>query len=324
MSALMDVWINHDARTANMTEHPPSDLPLVDVGCFERLADARERALVVSAMELPYWVVRQGSGFVLQVEARDGAGVILELEKFEQEQTQRTQGLVPEKPLPKIETLSLYVAAWVMGTFWALQNWMPERWEESGEAVSAAIAKDGEWWRAATALMLHGDISHLVANMVFGLFFSAFVLPHFGTGVTWLAIVASGFLGNVANAYFYRGTPHISVGSSTAVFGALGILVAIEFAARWSAPATRSRWQLVLPIGGGFALLAFLGAGDETHSHTDYMAHLWGFGAGLAIGAIGVLARVRDQVSPAAQRVAAFGAPGIILVAWWLAYASAR
>ncbi len=320
----MDVWINHVPRPANMTDEPPSDLPLVEVGRYARLSEARERALVVSAMEMPHWIVREGRGFVLRVELDAHEAVAQELQKFEAEQTQRTAALAPENELPKIETLSLYVAAWMLSGCWLAQNVMPASWTESGEAVSVAIARDGQWWRALTALTLHGDVSHLMANIASGLLFSAFVLPHLGTGLTWLLIVASGFLGNLINAFFYRGTPHISIGSSTAVFGALGLLVASEFVARLSSASTRTRWQLVLPLGAGLALLAFLGAGDEQHKRTDYMAHLWGFLSGLVLGAIVAAAHARERLPVGLQRLSAVVAPASLIVAWWLAVSRLR
>ena len=55
---------------------------------------------------------------------------------------------IEEPPLPKIETLSLYVAAWFLGTCWFAQNVMPPGWQAKGEAVSRLIVRDGEWWRA--------------------------------------------------------------------------------------------------------------------------------------------------------------------------------
>ena len=315
-----DVWIIYDSRTANMPEDSPPDFPLVEVGRYERLSQAKERALVVSAMELPHWIVREGRAFILRVEPPAQAAVAQELEKFESEQAGRV-ALTEARPVARIETLSLYVAAWFLGTCWFVQNIMPPAWQAKGEAMSRTIVHDGEWWRAITALVLHGDLPHLVANIASGLLFSAFVLPRFGTGVTWLLVVISGFLGNLSNAWFYQGTSHNSIGSSTAVFGALGLLVASDFVERFSSPTTRSRWQLVLPLGAGFALLAYLGAGGEEHSRTDYMAHLWGFLAGLLLGALAEVLGTRDRVGKMAQRLSALAAPAIILAAWWFAIA---
>lgn len=302
-----------------MPDESSPDFPLVEVGRYERLSQAKERALVVSAMDLPHWIVRDGRAFTLRVEPEARLQVAQELEKFESEQSQRAASVEEDKALPKIETLSLYVAAWFLGTCWFLQNIMPPGWQEKGEAVSRSIVRDGEWWRAMTALVLHGDISHLVANIASGLLFSAFVLPRFGTGITWSLIVCSGFLGNLVNALFYQSTPHNSIGSSTAVFGALGLLVASDFVARLSSSNTRSRYQLVLPVGAGLALLAYLGVGEEEHSHTDYMAHLWGFLSGLLLGGFAAFGRVGERAGVVTQRVFAVVAPLMIVGAWWLA-----
>ena len=133
-----------------------------------------------------------------------------------------------------------------------------------------------------------------------------------------MAIVLSGALGNALNAWGYRGETHLSIGASTACFGALGLLVGIELLARWLEPHTRSRWQLILPIGAGLALLAFLGVGDET-KNVDYMAHCFGFLAGLAEGALAQIFRLRERVSMGGQRVAASLALLLIGGAWLLA-----
>ena len=70
-----DVWIIYVPRTANMPEDSPPDFPLVEVGRYERLSQAKERALVVSAMELPHWIVREGRAFILRVEPPAQAAV---------------------------------------------------------------------------------------------------------------------------------------------------------------------------------------------------------------------------------------------------------
>ena len=169
-----------------------------------------------------------------------------------------------------------------------------------------------------TALTLHADMAHIYANLATGLLFAAFALPRFGTGVTWLAIVVSGALGNALNAWGYRGEPHATIGASTACFGALGMLMGAEVFARWREPQTRSRWQLVLPLGAGLGLLAFLGAGDQAKT-VDYMAHFWGFVVGGAEGAVAEGWRVKDRAPMVVQRLAAGAALALVAVAWWMA-----
>ena len=291
--------------------------PLIAVGRYGRLAVARERGLVVAARELPHWIEREGDEWVLRVEESAGEEVARELAAFELEERERpvVRGVFPAEKIP---TLSLYVAGWVLSMFFVAQNYLGAAWEERGVAESGAILR-GEWWRTITALTLHADAAHIGANLATGLLFAAFALPRFGTGVTWLAIVLSGALGNAVNAWGYRGEWHGSIGASTACFGALGILMGAEVFARWREPRTRSRWQLVLPLGAGLGLLAFLGVGEKG-GHVDYMAHCWGFVVGAVEGVAAEGWRVKDRAPVAVQRAAAWAAVGLVAWAWALAW----
>jgi membrane associated rhomboid family serine protease len=297
-------------------DQPPENTPLAPIGRYPRFSQAQERGLVAAAMDLPYWVVREGPVFVLYVEESAGGLVSAELEKFEIEQAQRAVAATSPAPeLPKLETMSMFIAAAVMSAFWSMQQHLPENVAEKGAAANEAILR-GEWWRTVTALTLHGDFSHFVANLGFGLLFGAFLQPRLGGGVAWLGIVISGALGNAVNAWFYRHEPHITIGASTAVFGGLGLLMAWEFIARWRTPHTRHWWQLVVPLGGGLALLAYLGAGDEAGRRTDFMAHFWGFGIGAILGGI---ASPFPRASSGWQWVAALACIALLLAAWELA-----
>jgi membrane associated rhomboid family serine protease len=137
----------------------------------------------------------------------------------------------------------------------------------------------GEWWRPVTALTLHGDAAHLSANLFFGAVFGALAGMAVGGGVAWLAILVGGALGNALNA-LVQAPSHASIGASTAVFAALGLVVMHAFRYRHALPATPlRRWS---PLVGGVLLLAWTGTGGE---RTDVVAHLTGFLAGLALGA---------------------------------------
>ena len=299
-----------------MSEPQEPHGPLIEVGRYARLAAARERALVVAARTLPHWIERDGDAWVLRVEPGAEEEVQRERAAFENEERARppTRPVFPEGKIP---TLSLYVAAAVLAGFFAMQNRLGPAWSERGVAQSAEILR-GEWWRTVTALTLHADASHVGANLATGLLFAAFLLPRFGTGATWLAVVLSGALGNALNAWGYRGAGHGSIGASTACFGALGMLMGAELFARWREPETRSRWQLVLPLGAGLGLLAFLGVGEEG-GRVDYMAHCWGFVVGTAAGLLLEWLRVKERASPAVQRTAAAAALGLLGAAWVLA-----
>lgn len=293
---------------------PPLE-ELAAVGRYPRFSQAQERGLVAAALELPYWVLKDGKDFVLYVEPPAQAQMAAELAKFEAETLERRaqqQNAAP--PLPKADSLPLFLGAWIFSMFWMAQNLVPPAWIDFGDSANRAIFA-GEWWRTITALTLHADLPHFVANLFFGLLFAVFLLPRFGGGVTWLGIVLAGGLGNLLNAFFYRSQEHHTVGASTAVFGGLGMLVAWELLARWRQPGARGWWQLVVPLGGGLALLAFLGAGDETTPRVDYMAHLWGFVAGIGLGLLAAAFPLKRPL----QRSAGWLALALPLIGWALA-----
>jgi membrane associated rhomboid family serine protease len=302
-----------------MSDDPfPPDASLVTVGAYERLSEARERGLVVAAMDLPHWVVREGPWFTLRVEERARDAVMRELQKFEAEVSSRSTTPAVEPTTIRLRSAPLFIAAWIFSGFWFVQNMLGERWTDDGLADSGKIMRDGEWWRAITALTLHGDFAHFAANLAAGVLFAAFLSMQFGAGASWLAIVMCGVGGNFLNAWFYAADAHRSVGASTAVFGALGILMASDFIARMRTPHSRGRWQLIVPVGAGLGLLAFLGAGDEQH-HTDYMAHLWGFCAGAVVGMLMTALPARLIGSRVYQVICGIAAGLLVAIGWLFA-----
>jgi rhomboid protease GluP len=175
---------------------------------------------------------------------------------------------------------------------------------ERGSADAARMLR-GEWWRAVTALTLHADLAHVAANAVaLGIFLGA-VARRLGPALaTWLAL-AAGVAGNVLTALVLRGG-HVSIGASTAVFGALGTLSALQVP-------RRSAW---LTLGVGVALLGLLG----TSARADLLAHLLGFAVGVAEGlAVRRMTPPRRSVLQPAIALLAF-AP--VALAWWRALGS--
>ena len=289
---------------------------MIEVARYPRRSQARLRALVVAAGQWAYRLERQGKEWVLLVEEPSRAAALQELAAFEAEEKERPTPSIAS-PDERISTVSLYVTAWILSVIFMVQKFGPPLWERTGVAESRAIL-EGQWWRTITALTLHADPPHLIANLATGLLFAAFLIPRLGAGLTWLAIVISGALGNAANAWGYRGEMHNSIGASTACFGALGILVGVELTARFRDAHGRNLWQLVLPVGAGLGLLAYLGVGDEGKT-IDYMAHCWGFLAGGVIGIFAAICRIRERMPSVAQPLAATLAMVLVAGAWLLA-----
>lgn len=174
---------------------------------------------------------------------------------------------------------------------------------------SARHVVSGEWYRCATALLLHADSVHLAGNLVGMAIFATGVCSISGWGVGWLLILASGISGNLINAYVY-GYGHNSIGASTAVFGALGLLSSYQFLKKTLKPQTR--FQTLLPLGAGLALLAFLGSS----SHTDIVAHLFGFLSGVLLGVV-YYWFVRNPLGWRWQAGALAGVIIVLLAAWF-------
>jgi rhomboid protease GluP len=144
---------------------------------------------------------------------------------------------------------------------------------------SAYHILNGELYRSITSLMLHADTLHILGNMVGISIFGTFVCSIMGLGVGWFLILITGIAGNLMNAFLHRGG-HISIGASTSIFGAIGILSTYQFVTKFRSP--EQRIKAFLPLCGGLALLGFLGSGE----HSDLMAHLFGFLSGIIAGLI--------------------------------------
>ena len=174
----------------------------------------------------------------------------------------------------------------------------------------------GEFYRSVTSLMIHANALHLAGNILGIAIFGTAVCNIMGWGVGWLMILITGIVGNLVNAVLYK-TGHLSVGASTAVFGAIGILAAHQFFKKFRLPGQRMRsW---LPLGAGLGLLSILGSG----THTDLMAHLFGFKAGIILGALyGCF--VKRPATRAWQPFFLLLALSVLVVSWMRGYGCGR
>lgn len=265
------------------TLEPDPSLPLiVDIAQYVRLKEARERGLALSARGITHSIGREGNTWLLRVAALDAPAALEELQAYEAELKNTDVPPPDESPLP-LSFWSLPLVALVVVAGAVLQAERGPSWRELGILSAEKVVGQGQWWRVLTALTLHGDVPHVLANVWVGLLFGALLVPAFGQGVTWLAVLAAGAAGNALTALSYWPQDHRSLGASTAVFGALGLLVGDALWLLLRRRAGRSWWKWMLPLGAGLSLLAFLGAGEGKAS-VDVMAHLWGFAAGLPLG----------------------------------------
>jgi membrane associated rhomboid family serine protease len=262
---------------------------LVAVGCFGDFSAAGEAGLAILAMGKAYWTFPQGTGFLICVREADVAAVEAELRAVaELSGRRRPFGGTRFREFSIGYRSFLIYAALLIGYF-VLQQSGP--YLEAGRVDSITMVAGGEWARAVTALFLHGDVVHLVSNLVAGIGFAFCLARFFGAASAWLLILLCGALGNALNAWVYYPEAHASIGASTAVFAALGLLtgagvwVALKEARQtWSVP----RW--FIPVFGGITLLGLVGIGDGSlNGIVDVAAHISGFFCGLLLGLIGAI-----------------------------------
>jgi membrane associated rhomboid family serine protease len=267
-------------------------MDLVEAGVYSTPAEGFEHGLVVLAMGGSYYLAPSDNGYRLLVELAALAAVREQLACFDRESIGwPPRPAVEERPVRRFELFTpLLWAILVMAVFWGQGAW-PGTWEEAGALDPRAVFDQGEWWRLAMALFLHADVGHLVGNVLSGVFVFAAVVSTIGRRRGWLLLALASFAGSLAVAALNYPGPYRSLGASTAVFAGLGLLTgrAIRVLQR---PGRPHRWRAVLgPLAAGLTLLGLYGAGEV---HTDVVAHLTGFAAGLVLGFAAALARHAD------------------------------
>lgn len=278
-----------------------------------------DRALVLTSLDIPCELVRVEAHSVLVVPAEFAERAKFEIWQYDQENRQNRRE--PRASVPVHEyhnglagvfgyVLLLCIAGWLAG-----RSVFGFDWLRLGR-VDGELIRAGEWWRTLTALTLHADVGHLLGNIGFGALFGGLAGRLVGSGVAWACIVLAAGAGNALNTVLLA-SAHRSIGASTAVFAALGLLAGFVWRARLMA---QERWPYRLgPIVGGIALLAYTGTGD---AQTDIGAHLSGFLCGFVAGT--VLTFLTGHLNDTRlQAICGVAAPTLILLAWIVALTGA-
>jgi rhomboid protease GluP len=281
-----------------------------------RRRECEERAFMLGAVGIAGVIVLRGDHFTLEVAEPDAERAASHLTQYEAENR-------PLGPEPAALPLHSHAwagcacyAAWLLGVAYAISNGDVRLDAFNTGELDAIRVQSGQWWRAWTALTLHVSGPHLAANLGAGIWFGYLAGRQLGVGVAWFLIVAGGGLANLVEGLL--GPPwHQSVGASTAVFAALGLMSAYTWRERLAPP---QRWvQRWGPLVAGICLLGWLGTAG---THTDVMAHLLGFGIGVLLGTIAALPVLSRRLHAVRQWPAGVAAIAIMVVAWGLALAS--
>lgn len=274
-------------------------------------------SLVLESRGIPFALRVAGPKRKILVPAEEWLRAQWEIRCFEEENRGWPPPAAVETPLAENTLTSLAVVGLValfhnltMMGFLGLGH---DGWIAAGGAQAGRIVS-GEWWRAVTALTLHADGQHLLGNVLIGGFFIVRLCRVLGSAAGWFLLLASGTAGNLINALLHPPS-YLSVGASTAVFGAVGLLAALSVHRHRGS--LLKRWPV--PLAAGAALLAMLGTSGE---RTDLGGHLFGFFVGMALGLSARFwesAFERGEIRFAAGAVAAL----LPLLAWAAALSAA-
>ncbi|HZO15818.1 MAG TPA: rhomboid family intramembrane serine protease [Polyangiaceae bacterium] len=299
-------------------EGPPERPEESFIGPLFDGVQAREWALVLQSQSIAYVMRNVGNGWILLVPPHEYERALDAIALYEEENENWPPA--PLKDTPRHAPTPIVAIAFFLSVLFFLYVTGPvssaSAWFVRGRAD--ALLLFSEPWRAVTALTLHADARHVLGNALSGTIFGTMVARRLGPGGALLAIVVAGALGNLANLFYFWPDAHRTIGASTAVFAAVGILAAVQTVLDWGRRHERRRYgfmDMLAPLIGGLALLGSLGAGRDS----DLTAHGFGFAAGLVVGiAAALVVRRRDHAPSRLTQFLAGGAALLLVGGSWL------
>jgi len=235
--------------------------------------------LILTSQNIKTLVQGQNNRFDIYVTKKDMEMALLMVETFHEENKfSRIKQQFQKIPVSSFNSTTAFI---IMGILFLIhmlcihyhiQNKMIMTY-----GASSLFILQGETYRAVTALLLHSDARHLAGNLAGLLIFGAPFISLAGFGVGPFMLLFAGTLGNLINAHFYK-TAHLSIGASTAIMGAAGLLVAFQVTCKQKP----FRLNNIMPVFAGMVLVAMFSQGERT----DVWAHIFGFICGLVPGII--------------------------------------
>jgi rhomboid protease GluP len=165
--------------------------------------------------------------------------------------------------------------------------------------INRKLVLAGEWWRAASATVLHADFNHLLANG-FSLVIAGTTLEAI-VGRAWFGAiyVLSALVGSVLSIQY--GTFLVSVGASGAIMGVVAAAVLCGLVRRrreFGLEAFRLGISVLIPTLG---LALWGGAGA---AHIDHFAHFGGAVGGTLSAGVLLVAWKKDNAQPPGRALA--------------------
>lgn len=138
-----------------------------------------------------------------------------------------------------------------------------------------------QYYRLISSMFLHGDITHIVNNMLLLFGLGTMIEKEVGSVTFAISYFVTGIVGGIASLFYKLMTDQWyvgSVGASGAVFGLVGILLSLAFFSGKQLPNVTPIKMIVV-----VAYSIYSGMGNST---IDNAAHIGGVSAGIIIGLI--------------------------------------
>ncbi|HYF03173.1 MAG TPA: rhomboid family intramembrane serine protease [Patescibacteria group bacterium] len=141
------------------------------------------------------------------------------------------------------------------------------------------VAHERKWWQLITSGFIHGDMMHLIFNML-TFFFFAFALEQYLGSLQFLIVYfGSMILADVSSIFKNKNNPnYASLGASGAIAGVMFSFIL------FNPTATLSLLILPIPIPAPIFAVLYLAysyfSGKQQYDNVNHEAHLWGAVAG--------------------------------------------
>lgn len=141
-------------------------------------------------------------------------------------------------------------------------------------ALSMQQLNDGEYWRLITHLFVHCNATHLLTNICGLILVGRLLEPVMGSIRFALCFILSGVFASFVSLWWDQGIPIYYVGSSGAIFGMVGVLVALLSSNVFAKKPPRQQFIGIAVYLGYNLFLA----------PSSYAAHIGGFLVGIVLG----------------------------------------
>ncbi|HUP60109.1 MAG TPA: rhomboid family intramembrane serine protease [Thermoanaerobaculia bacterium] len=183
------------------------------------------------------------------------------------------------KRMPATVTIIVAILAGFGVEFYtgALQD--PRKLTYLGAIWAPLILGEGEWWRLLSAMFLHGDVLHLLMNLIALFQLGSLYELMFGSRRFTIIYFVTGLVASLTSMIITGGP---SVGASGAVFGIMGAFIfSIRRSPRWrhERAARGIVSQLIFWVVANIAIAMKV-------PQIDLAAHMGGLVAGLVIGMV--------------------------------------